>query len=505
MRKATEDLMDMLEEYYGKHQSMLYDGYMASKQSSDAKMRKMAQESSAAMARKIAEALVDPTQKSFVIGVIGSSVAAGHDNCFYDCYEKQMERTWSSVWEAAGMKLEVRNAGQGGGCGDTYKNQIWCLKQTAGQDIDVAHYTWTYFESRDRYPYHEVFARNALLLPKHPVPQIWNTGPGSCYGDSPLPKAYAKFGFTYLCLEKGLKSGGIYPGKKWGVVGDGYHNTTRYGEKLDDEERRNSLGVVFRNWHPGPLGFQYISDAFVYRYAEATLDALDMIEEALESDSDPVETFARPIYTASDLPKPQNCIEKFCPMDEPSECLNLEEPTFGFHGASPASASDDLNLYAKAKQNWATFRNDRGPNYMVSKSDIKYMKRDPSLQCTFPDHCAGFQGSWDSGTLAFRLPKMSMGVISVCFCCGKKSGIDFLEQYKDWVDFELDGEHKLDKSKFFAGKGFGEKCVTVMDEWPNGLSNNNGHFYLGVIVRDDLIPEVNRTKFNLRLDHVVTM
>jgi hypothetical protein len=31
-------------------------------------------------------------------------------------------------------------------------------------------------------------------------------------------------------------------------VGDGYHNTTRYGELEDDEGRKNSLGVVMRNW-----------------------------------------------------------------------------------------------------------------------------------------------------------------------------------------------------------------------------------------------------------------
>jgi hypothetical protein len=37
----------------------------------------------------------------------------------------------------------------------------------------------------------------------------------------------------------------------WGYVGDGYHNTTRYGELEEDEGRRDSLGVLLRNWHPG--------------------------------------------------------------------------------------------------------------------------------------------------------------------------------------------------------------------------------------------------------------
>ena len=41
-----------------------------------------------------------------------SSVAAGHDNCHYDCYEAQLERTLQGVFEAAGMKLIAQNAGE---------------------------------------------------------------------------------------------------------------------------------------------------------------------------------------------------------------------------------------------------------------------------------------------------------------------------------------------------------------------------------------------------------
>jgi phage anti-repressor protein len=34
-------------------------------------------------------------------------------------------------------------------------------------------------------------------------------------------------------------------------VGDGFHNITRYGEGIEDENRKKSLGVVYWNWHPG--------------------------------------------------------------------------------------------------------------------------------------------------------------------------------------------------------------------------------------------------------------
>ena len=87
-------------------------------------------------------ALVTDDQHEFIIGTIGSSVAAGHDNCNYDSYEKQMCRTFGPVWEAAGMTLVCQNAGEGGGCGDSHENQVWCIKQNVSPNIDIAHYSW---------------------------------------------------------------------------------------------------------------------------------------------------------------------------------------------------------------------------------------------------------------------------------------------------------------------------------------------------------------------------
>jgi hypothetical protein len=60
----------------------------------------------------MARALVTDTQKTFLMGGIGSSVMAGHDNCHYDSYQSQMERFWQPVWEAAGMKFVFQNAGE---------------------------------------------------------------------------------------------------------------------------------------------------------------------------------------------------------------------------------------------------------------------------------------------------------------------------------------------------------------------------------------------------------
>ena len=97
---------------------------------------------------------------------------------------------------------------------------------------------------------------------------------------------YAKWGVNAVCLQGGLKQLG-YVGKKWGAVGDGTHLMTRYGDQAvppplpatataaQIAARKKSLGVVFRNWHPGPLGFQVVADGLLYYYTAAMLRALD--------------------------------------------------------------------------------------------------------------------------------------------------------------------------------------------------------------------------------------
>jgi hypothetical protein len=171
----------------------------------------------------------------------------------------------------------------------------------------------------------------------------------------------------------------------WRFVGDGYHNTTRYGELLpDDDPRKESLGTVFRNWHPGmtsdyiliefsskhqlkgyfsiwsnccigPLGFQVASDAFAYVYATGVMMALDIIEADLNSglnildrwfdtqhrmmseerDQDERELTHRSLFqlpALEDMNDPLYCDPLICSISVPPSCLNYEKPTFGTAG-----------------------------------------------------------------------------------------------------------------------------------------------------------------------------
>ena len=210
----------------------------------------------------IARALVTDDQRTFLVGGIGSSVMAGHDNCHYDSYQAQMERLWRPVWEAAGMDFVFQNAGEGGGCGDSHENQHFCVTQNISPDVDIVHYSWTYFEGGRASWVHEDLVRWGQMLPKQPIVHIFNTGdlskPNGEYLQ--LTKYYAEYGFNHFYMRTGFENGGHdYKSEREretdpfdrfgrGYVGDGYHNTTRYGELEDDETRKTSLGVVMRNW-----------------------------------------------------------------------------------------------------------------------------------------------------------------------------------------------------------------------------------------------------------------
>lgn len=238
----------------------------------------------------------------------------------------------------------MQNAGIGGGCGDSHKNQHMCVNQNISPNVDIVVYEWSYFEHGSAHVEHENLIRWTQMQPKQPPVHIFNTGsvpdgPGS--PDHELARVYSKYGFNAFYMRTGFDNGGHdYDSEKnakdnpfdrfsWGFVGDGYHNITRYGEKEDDEARKNSLGVVMRNWHPGPLSFQLTSDAFTYVYTIAILEALNLIEEDIKAGNDPAHTWdasKRPVISKDDLPIPIFCDKEYCVVDEGPKCTNFEIP-----------------------------------------------------------------------------------------------------------------------------------------------------------------------------------
>jgi len=496
MRKSAEELVALLDGYYGSDLHILTDGWH------NQPLGDGFANGHEYLKTTFMRALIDEEQKVFKIGTIGSSVAAGHDNCNYDSYEKQLARTWEGVWKAAGMELTVLNAGEGGGCGDSHENQVFCYKQNADHDVDIAHYSWTYFESNHRGKVqHEQLIRWSQMMVKQPPVHFLNVAgkKGECYDDSPntaIFKAYEKFGANAFCLEKALYEGGKYGGKVWSQVGDGYHNTTRYGEKETNKERRDSLGVVFRNWHPGPLGFQTASDSFAYVYTKVLLEGLKDLEAILGKGEDPKDHYQLPPpRMVKDLPKPIVCDPTYCSIENFPGCLNFEDPTYGWHGAAIAEATADLNPYKGKTQGWKKWRNAQGSHNLIPKLEQRLYRGKEAKMCEHLDHCAGMRSSSsDDGWISFKLPKMEVGLVVICGCCGKKVGKSMFLDNPD-LEVEYDGV-KLDKKDWDIFPN--AKCVRVLKKFPPNVEDKNGHAYLGVRLK-------NQKSKQVTISHLITI
>ncbi|KAL7543187.1 hypothetical protein ACHAWF_007333, partial [Thalassiosira exigua] len=157
----------------------------------------------------MARAILNPHQDKFIVGTIGSSVAAGHDNCHYDAYESQLERTLAPVFAAADMELEVQNAGEGGGCGDDHQNQVFCITHNLSPDVDIIHYSWTYFEKRNPGVQREQLVRWAQRMHRRPMVHHLvargkkNTCSGDVIANVELAKRYAIYGYNAFCIQTG--------------------------------------------------------------------------------------------------------------------------------------------------------------------------------------------------------------------------------------------------------------------------------------------------------------
>lgn len=483
MKQAAQDMKSMLEGYWKGSDVLTNTMYLRGGSGADWERRAFDM-GEARVADKIARALVWGDR--FIVAAMGSSVIAGHDNCNYDSYERQMQRLLAPLWQRAGVEFVVRNAGEGGGCGDSHRNQIWCLRHMLGDDIDVAHYSWTYFESPSEQKYHEAWIRWALMMKRAPVPQFLNTGgetDAACRADlddsGRLFQLYGKFGVNMLCLQNGITRFAGYAGKKWGAVGDGMHETTRYGES-ETPARRRSLGVTFRNWHPGPLGFQVVSDAFSYYYVNAMLRAIGEINKVRAENAGRPKALTEALasrwpkrpapLSAADLPAPEYCMPEVCGGDEPPGCTNFESPTYGRGQIRVLSPKDDMNPYhgeARAgDKGWSRFTRE--------KSDLIPKAEAADPRCAHLDACGGLEGDASSGLLTLRLPRMALGRIIICSPDGKEAGRDLIDRLQ--VKLE---QTPLPRQGFLLAFG---KCVQVQERFQNSVHDAKGHLHLGVRV-----------------------
>ncbi|KAL9185298.1 hypothetical protein ACHAXT_003075 [Thalassiosira profunda] len=509
-REAAQGLVDILEEYYsGSAQArrMLINAWEMPWHLDNVNATTKDAQRMDKLVDTIARALVSDDQKEFLIGTIGSSVAAGHDNCHYDSYENQMQRTFGPVWEAAGMTLTCQNAGEGGGCGDSHRNQVFCVQQNVSPDIDIVHYSWSYFEvgSDDALDSRESLIRWTQMLPKQPPVHVLNVlWKKSEKKEVELAEHYAQYGYnTYYMRTAHTLGGADYgPGPEEDYViyenahvGDGYHNVTRYGANESNPDRKASLGVVMRNWHPGPLGFELVADTFSFVYAQAMLKALALIETTVAEGKDPRDIWPakRRIVLKSSLPKPIHCDPKYCVVDEAPTCLNYEKPTFGRWGARVEEPNGDLNPHKGTLQNWTVWNEPIDFWHMVGRQDeAVFQDRDDKEICRHLDNCAGMSAtSAANGRVVFRLPKMEVGLVVICGCCGKDVAEEmFIQNERLEIRYN---DVLLNRSSWDVFPN--PKCARLVKE--GGHVGPTGHAYLSVLARNLSKP--------VRISHLITL
>lgn len=305
-----------------------------------------------------------------------------------------------------------------------------------------------------------------------------------CYNDGNnqrLFKLYgARFGFQAVCLQGALYQIPGYSGKHWGQVGDGLHNITRYGDQDPSlgAERKKSLGVVWRNWHPGPLGFQIASDGFAYLHISAVRHALKIIA-AKSNDlnraplfSDFVE-FNEPMKLSS-LPSPLFIDNVEGSLDTPPACLNLQRPTFGNSSVSIVPPEDKNNPYANTELESAT----GSWKYKIKDSDShrlipKAEKGRP--ECIHLDACGMmYADSTAQGWLVSKLPKMKFGRIMLCFMGTNQGAFSSDSAVEVTLNKELLPSHNF---KTYPVKS---NCLKVLDRLPENKLASMEESYLGI-------------------------
>ena len=151
---------------------------------------------------------------------------------------------------------------------------------------------------------------------------------------------------------------------------------------------------------------------------------------------------------------------------------------------------DDLNPYIDEVQKWTVkhvkkFVGD-GVMYMVGKKDTAVFKdREDKEMCQHSDACGYIRASKaDDGMVVFRLPKMEVGLVVVCGCCGKNVGqAMFMDNDNLEISFNT---VPLNKTTFDVWPN--KKCVRLLKKFPTSGRESEtptGHHYLALKILKD--------------------
>ncbi len=215
------------------------------------------------LTKKFNRALLE--QGRFVIGVMGTSVTAGHDNLFNQSFPVVWSQLMQEAFKAAGVELVVRNHAMGW---NPIHPSYFCVGEIAGQDADVTMWEFGMMARANEDMELEQFIRSAILMPSQPHILICDPGEGSRNPKEgevlekrtdppPVPwkKAamdwYIDDGFSFATnqLLQSIRSLDHLPEYQYGT----FFNK----DKVSDRPAK---------WHPGPHGHRFRAEILAWNY-----------------------------------------------------------------------------------------------------------------------------------------------------------------------------------------------------------------------------------------------
>jgi len=212
---------------------------------------------------------------------------------------------------------------------------------------------------------------------------------------------------------------------------------------------------------------------------EAMLKAVELIENALENNhsSSLKELWPQKPnrLELSHIPSPLYCDPDICSVSDPPLCLNLDEPTYGYPQIEIIELSNPSNPYHKdgigAYSQWKSGRL-VGPNPLIPKTEIHMPK------CSHLDFCGGISPSSDDPDwLVFKIPKIKLGRIIVCFNQLEKK--EKFEAVLPMLKFEL-SKHRINVAK--TGRILWETCLELQKKHASYRNTLKEELYLGIYV-----------------------
>ena len=231
------------------------------------------------LTKKFNRALLE--QGKFVIGVMGTSVTAGHDNMFNQSFPVVWGQLMEEAFTAAGVELVVRNHAMGW---NPIHPSYFCVGEIAGQDADVT--MWEFGMMGGGEADMEQFIRSSILLPGQPHVLFCDPGEGPrnpgagevLEKRTDAPPAPWKVGAMDWYIDDGFSFATNQLVQSFMFLDHlpEYQYGTLYGkDKVTDRPA---------SWHPGPHGHRFRAEILAWNYLGFFEKALAGVHEKIAAE-----------------------------------------------------------------------------------------------------------------------------------------------------------------------------------------------------------------------------